>query len=507
MAENYVWRWNENNPEIIARLIPKSQIIKESGSDFTFFGNKVGFKQAIVGPGEIALFILNGKITETYTQDKMTGLSGGFFNRLGNMFGGGDDFQILFLSMEQIDYLFPVGAKEDDKCPLTRDSYPMRGSAVFEFQIDPANAVKIISLMRTSGVLLKNALVNRLYFETNVTVFENLVAKYEAKDFRGNMEIIRNVENVAQIELQRTFSVYGVKLTRLITKWERNDFDRALTEMQKLDTAFMVANKEHDDWMRRAGIKQEQIMKTIEYTFQSEAEQIKTEERKITLRLQEQAEQVKLKERTTDISFDAGLNRQDRAFEQGTRQVYKGADSEDYKRKKEIERDNMELQNLMAAKKQMKDIKVTEYQGTVLESQRVGADVEKTKAQMDAEKARFNLDTYRIALNDERSHQVNMMAQTANLMNSAKQNVPHTLVQGASNTAVGVSESTISAPPMARGGGTPCPSCGEPVAANKKFCPECGAKMVQPQGGSPCQSCGSQIPAGKKFCPDCGNKL
>jgi len=501
--ESYVWRWNENNPQIVARLIPKSQIMKQSGSDWTFFGNKVGFKETIVGPGEIALFIKNGKVVETYTQDKLKGLGGGLVTGIANYFGGGDDFNILFVSLEQIDYLFPVGGQANDQCPLTRDSYPMRGSAIFEFQIDPQSAVKIVPLMRTTGMLLKTALINRLYFETNVSVFNNLVAKYEAKDFRGNMEIIHNLENVAQIEMQKTFDTYGVKLTRLITKWDRNDFDRAMVEVQKMDTAFMVANKEHDDWMRRSGLKHEQIMKAIEFSFHEEADKIKTEERKITLRMQEQMEQAKIKEQTTDIGFDANLGRQDKSFQQGVKQTYVGADAEDYKGRKEIERDNIELQNLMAAKKQMKEIKVAEFQGTVLESQKVNADVEKTKAQMDAEKNKYNLDTYRMALNDERGHQVNMMAQTANLMQASKQNVPHTLVQGNVPTSVGISQSTISAPQ----GGISCPNCGQGVAAGQKFCPGCGSKIGGGGGGGFCPGCGNAYQAGQKFCPGCGNKL
>ena len=33
--------------------------------------------------------------------------------------------------------------------------------------------------------------------------------------------------------------------------------------------------------------------------------------------------------------------------------------------------------------------------------------------------------------------------------------------------------------------GTPCPKCGQPVAAGVKFCPNCGASMAPPAGPQP----------------------
>jgi len=116
VQESYVWTWHENNPNIIARIVPKREIMQES-KGFKIFGFNLGLKQAIVGPGEIALFIKNGKVVETISQDKMTDLSQGFMSALGNQFGGGDDFLILFASLAQIDYLFPIGKEADDSAP------------------------------------------------------------------------------------------------------------------------------------------------------------------------------------------------------------------------------------------------------------------------------------------------------------------------------------------------------------------------------------------------------
>jgi membrane protease subunit (stomatin/prohibitin family) len=49
-----------------------------------------------------------------------------------------------------------------------------------------------------------------------------------------------------------------------------------------------------------------------------------------------------------------------------------------------------------------------------------------------------------------------------------------------------------------------CPSCGNPIPANSKFCPNCGAKIGQ---GMICANCKADIPPGSKFCPNCGNPV
>jgi hypothetical protein len=50
-----------------------------------------------------------------------------------------------------------------------------------------------------------------------------------------------------------------------------------------------------------------------------------------------------------------------------------------------------------------------------------------------------------------------------------------------------------------------CPNDGTLAAAGTKFCPECGAAMVQPATAK-CPSCGADT-KGAKFCPECGTKL
>lgn len=50
-----------------------------------------------------------------------------------------------------------------------------------------------------------------------------------------------------------------------------------------------------------------------------------------------------------------------------------------------------------------------------------------------------------------------------------------------------------------------CSACGAAIAANAKFCPECGTKQETSKHKF-CQECGAKIDAGAKFCPECGTK-
>lgn len=49
-----------------------------------------------------------------------------------------------------------------------------------------------------------------------------------------------------------------------------------------------------------------------------------------------------------------------------------------------------------------------------------------------------------------------------------------------------------------------CPKCEAPLAANAKFCPECGEKL---KAQSFCSECGASLTAGAKFCLECGQKV
>ncbi len=55
-----------------------------------------------------------------------------------------------------------------------------------------------------------------------------------------------------------------------------------------------------------------------------------------------------------------------------------------------------------------------------------------------------------------------------------------------------------------------CSQCGKGVKKGVKFCPECGAPVVEKVTGGTvyaCAECGKKVKAGIKFCPECGGKI
>lgn len=49
-----------------------------------------------------------------------------------------------------------------------------------------------------------------------------------------------------------------------------------------------------------------------------------------------------------------------------------------------------------------------------------------------------------------------------------------------------------------------CPKCGEPLAVNAKFCPNCGQRL---KVSDQCPKCGAKLQPNAKFCAECGTKV
>ena len=73
-------------------------------------------------------------------------------------------------------------------------------------------------------------------------------------------------------------------------------------------------------------------------------------------------------------------------------------------------------------------------------------------------------------------------------------------------TATPVAETPVAVASAASSEEIECPNCHTKLAANAKFCPECGNK-VEAKKPAFCTECGEPINPGSKFCSSCGAKI
>jgi len=513
-----VWSWKEfdnkgqrlNDVGMVARMMGRSDV------------HGILQQDVIVNPGEACVIIKDGKIEDIMTQTRLKNVGGGFSNWLKGKLSVGEELSLLFIDTTPIDLQFPIAA-------TTKDYADIKGACTTRIQIIPENATKVINLMRraparsdmvpgflwdsvrTGQVLTKDVIQARLAEELVATVFSAQIAHYTAPEFRGNVEVLRNMENQANIEMRKTLEMWGLSLLRLFTVWGKTDFDGVmafqrqysmqlqawdgtqelyhtgvLSDMRRQQDKAMT--EQRDKWARvRGEVLGEESVTTQRLVSEKDREQLGAEadvkrtttvatgeEDVATMRTGQQVKRVDLQH-----GQDMKMKRDELGFQKDKEFTRLDVEA------REDEQDAVQIKRLVEVKKDMKahgveqDIK--RHQGIEMESKRLDSmtavelaklEAEKAKAiaLAEAEKARFSMETYERAVEKERGHQYQMTGLSANMMQASKQNVPQTLVQGSGFTSTSV--------PAGKGEDdmSICPNCGEKVKRSK-FCGSCGAKL------------------------------
>lgn len=382
--------------DVIAKVVPK--------------GDVHGFlkKDVIIDPGEAVVIIKNGKIEDVLTQTKLKDVGGGFGGWLERKLGKAEDELLLFMDTSPIDLELPLSATSSDYVETN-------GTCTMRVQLNTENATKIINLLDKEQVLTKTGLEDRIQGEAAAMVLSNRIAKHAAEEFHGNVDIIKEMETAAGVEMRKTFDLWGINLLKLWTNWEKGAYD----EMMEYKQSVQMAEERRDaDFTTAMGD------------------------------LRRQHDAVKKQQ---EIDYDQAI--------QGERiEVGKEA----MRREAETAADERELQMAMDAKKQMHEMK--------MDREKLGAETDVEKARLEVEKTKYDLDTYKEAEDRERDYQLKMTEQTAKLMQAAKQDMPRTLVQGGASAGVEMRQVDVE-------GGSSCPKCNASVPSGSKFCPECGEQF------------------------------
>ena len=515
-----VWTWKEfdnkgnmvNDVGMVARLMGMTDI------------HGILQQDVIVNPGEACIFIKDGKIEDIMTQTRLKNVGGGFMNWLRGKMSVGTNVNLLFIDTTPIDLQFPIAA-------TTKDYADIKGACTVRIQIIPENATKIINMMRrapvksdtipgflwdsvrTGQILTREVIQSRLAEELVATVFTAQIAQYTAPEFRGNVEILRNMENQAQIEMRKSLEMWGLSLLRLFTVWGKTDFDGVMAFQRQYSMQLAswdgVQNMYHtgiladlrrqqekamteqaDKWARvRGDVAGEESVTTQRVISEKDREQISAEadvkrqtttasglEGIATMRTGEEVKRIDMQH-----GQDMKMKRDGLGFEKDKQMTRLDVEA------REDEQDAVQIKRLVEVKKDMKAHSVEQdikrHQGIEMESKKLDSmtaielaklEAEKAKAlaMADAEKARYSMDTFTRAEDRERAHQYQMTGLSSNMMQSSKQNVPTTLVQGGGYTGTLIGAGHHGPDEDM----TMCPNCGEKVRKGK-FCLSCGAKL------------------------------
>lgn len=484
------WKWR-NYDGILAKLIPKEQI-------------KGLIKQDIViRPGEVVVILRNGKIEDTVTQTRLEKMGGGFGNWLKKKVGFGEDLELLFVDTTETDIDLAINeySKEHDE---------VKGTCTLRVRIDPTKAAKLIGLMKTFAhqesdgdkaadhplakklwkkkktlfgrvkedwyaamILESSDLAIKLEDELRSKVFSSTIGFHASEDVRKNPEVRENIEQNIAVELRKTFEMWGLTLLNFYTTLEAGAYEELeqyrrdkniLIEKADIDSLpeFMeeIRSLDRDHQKRKRQLEHAFDLRRMNLLNDHDLEDIK-QERDLT-RQKELLEFKAQQRETTDW----------REHTQDMKELF----GEPYIQKYGVPgvldvKERMEQWKRARAEHDV-DMEIKKYQGTELASQQVQADVEKEKARMDAEKAKHNLETYERGMSQEQKRINNTLEKSAEMMQSAKQNVPDTLVQGASQPSTRVNVHDKSSKSSQQ-----CPNCHKPVQSEWKVCPHCGAKL------------------------------
>lgn len=282
--------------DVIAQWVSKDFIMKYSGF----------FKEMVIGPGEYAVIIENGKIVDVVTQEKLKGLSGGFLQVIKNKLGGGQDLQVLIVDIRP--KRIEVGFEG-----YTKDRVKVGGKVNALIRISPKEAVNVIKLMygptklkiphrwfysRKKGIkkVMKNIhkgkadkaieeetdlesqemvleeglwvkeltvedVQEKLQEELNAAIQTNVLITHESKDFHEDMsKVIEDSMKVIE-SLKPLWNGFGIEVITATFSFDKNAYEELQRRAREMELKRMEEDieflKEIGDEKRAAELEKE----------------------------------------------------------------------------------------------------------------------------------------------------------------------------------------------------------------------------------------------------------
>ena len=380
------------------------------------------------------------------------------------------------------------------------------------------------------------------------------IGKLRSEEFRGNRELLKKMEDDVTQEMQRTFSAWGITLDNFVINWGLTEPEIIELERKRLtreeEAKEFGKNRQLADMRRNLEIDFAHIdnLKKLEAAEAKGDEDLKAiyvaaEVERTTILYRGNLDKAQIDKQIKLLDIEIDRMKRDIHIEFRRREQELELEKEKRQRDMEAEQERKELEAATAAlieiqkqraikEKQNQDFMTQQMNiqmGSIerLASQGIekgvvdGATLQEIARQQTAQRAldrsdakvdstskadaaKANVDTFKDAEERERKHQVDMTGQSAKMMESAKQNVPETLVQGGGiRPKVNVSISA-GQPDDKPYGSLKCRKCNGFLQTGWKHCPSCGEPITN--GLAKC-SCGAALETGWKACPFCGKLI
>lgn len=483
-----IFRWRDRR-DVIVRMIDEKEI--------------TGFlkRDVILNPGAAAMVIVRGKIQDTVTQTELSQIGGGFVNWVKRVADIESGVQLLFMVTTPIECEIPLEY-------TTKDYQTMKGTSMIRFQMATSDAEKIINLIKKDDAVTISGLENRIKSEIFAMVFSNVIAKYDSAEFHGNIDIQRELETTATVELRKTLGLWGLNLIKMYSVWEENAYDELMKYKAELKVFDGEEDAYHQSMLKSIQREHEYDMKIKEYQWDLRLGDIKGEERMTTERflaelernraqfneeLRREREQLELRKEERKAVLETDREHQQMELERDREEMDVAMDA--FERVQTAKRQRMQMdQDFKTKQMEMQTGSTEKLMEKALETgaadsaaiqemlrqqtmqKMADREVEKVEALSKAEGQRYEKGAYLAAEDREREYETQRMDLSAKQMESAKQNVPNTFIQGASSTptVTHVSSGQAKDEPEQK---SSCPFCSAPIQSDWKACPSCGKPL------------------------------
>ena len=371
--------WKIDLEEDLVRLIKTKEL-----NDF--WNKEIDF---IVGPGESAVLVRDGRIEDVVTQKKLAGVAGGFKNWLGQNLRSKSDLDLLFVDNKP----FQIDVGVDG---LTKDDLAQNGIAKLTLRLEHEKSNRIIGMLREREIrkkvgffrrkevlegyetaMTKSEIEQMISEEARSTIFNKIIRKYEAKDLGSSDAIDEEISTASRLELKKTLDLWGMNIENIYVSWSLNAFQvwraqRAPTTWIK-DAEMEESEKEMDkkiEFERRRrqklrGAEEDELMSDVEF---------QKKKRVIERELEEQ-----------EKNFERETKEKDREFAKKEREW----EEEDEERELAKKQKQLDLQDSQATKIREMEAKDVEHKKKIeLESVKTDAEIEAIKSDSELSKKR-----------------------------------------------------------------------------------------------------------------------